>query len=409
MRTIAAYDLAGILRRGQTVFVVGSSNEPVALIDALAASPEAARGLRFLQFPLPGMNTFDFSSLTDDTRFGTFFLTPDLREGYAEGRIDFYPMHMRNVYDFLHGAVDVAMIQVAFDRTGSLRIGPNVDFAAAVLESADVVIAELNRAIRAPLGAPRIAESAIDFVLESNRPIATMAPPVLDDVSMAIGGHVAGLINDGDCLQTGIGSIPAAILKALADKNDIGMHGGLIDDGGRALIESGVLTGREKNYLPAQHVAGMVLGSRELYEWVADRADVVLASANVTHETRVISRLDRFVSINSAVEVDLDGQVNAEVVAGRQISGTGGAVDFMRGARMSAGGRSIVAMTATARRGQQSRIVTRTPVVTALRTDVDIVVTEFGVARLTGTTQAERRERLIAIAHPDFRDELQTP
>lgn len=315
-------------------------------------------------------------------------------------------MHMRNVYEFLRSDVDVLMLQVAYDKTGRLRLGPNADFTAAVLEAADIVIAELNRGIEAPLGAPRIAETAIDYVMESDRALPTMATPVLDGVSTTIGTNVASLIRDGDCIQTGIGSIPAAILKALEDKNDLGMHGGLLDDGGRALIERGVLTGRVKSYLPEQHVAGMVLGTEALYEWVADRADVVLAGANVTHETRMISRLDNFVSINSAVEVDLDGQVNAEVIAGRQISGTGGAVDFMRGARMSRGGRSIVAMTATARRGEQSRIVMRTPVVTALRTDVDVVVTEFGIAELSGTTLAERRERLIAIAHPDFRDAL---
>lgn len=406
MKTIAANDLPGILRPGQRVFVVGSSNEPVTLLSALEQHPQAARGLSFLQFPLPGMNTFDFSKLTDDTRFGTFFLTPDLREGFEAGRIDFLPMHMRNVYEFLRSDVDVLMLQVAYDKTGRLRLGPNADFTAAVLEAADIVIAELNRGIEAPLGAPRIAETAIDYVMESDRALPTMATPVLDGVSTTIGTNVASLIRDGDCIQTGIGSIPAAILKALEDKNDLGMHGGLLDDGGRALIERGVLTGRVKSYLPEQHVAGMVLGTEALYEWVADRADVVLAGANVTHETRMISRLDNFVSINSAVEVDLDGQVNAEVIAGRQISGTGGAVDFMRGARMSRGGRSIVAMTATARRGEQSRIVMRTPVVTALRTDVDVVVTEFGIAELSGTTLAERRERLIAIAHPDFRDAL---
>ena len=408
MKTIAANDLPGILRPGQRVFVVGSSNEPVTLLDALTECPEAARGLTFLQFPLPGMNTFDFSNLTDETQFGTFFLTPDLREGFAAGRIDFLPMHMRNVFEFLRSDVDVLMVQVAYDRTGRLRLGPNADFTAAVLETADIVIAELNRGIQAPLGAPRIAETAIDYVMESERSLATMAAPALDDVSTAIGAHVASLIRDGDCIQTGIGSIPAAILKALEDKNDLGMHGGLIDDGGWALIERGVLNGRAKSYLPEQHVTGMVLGTEALYEWVAQRADVVLAGANVTHETRMISRLDNFVSINSAVEVDLDGQVNAEVIAGRQISGTGGAVDFMRGARMSRGGRSIVAMTATARRGQQSRIVERTPVVTALRTDVDVIVTEFGIAELAGTTLAERRERLIGIAHPDFRDELRS-
>ena len=225
-------------------------------------------------------------------------------------------------------------------------------------------------------------------------------------MARAIGQHVAGLIRDGDCVQTGIGAIPAAILAALADKNDLGWHGGLLDDGGMALIESGVVTGNRKTHMGGIHVTGMLLGSERLHDWAATREDVALCGADVTHDSRTIALLDNFVSINSAVEVDLDGQVNAEVVAGRQISGVGGAVDFMRAAQMSSGGRSIVAMTATAARGKVSRIVPRVGMVTALRTDVDIVVTEFGVTKLHGLSRKARADALIAIAHPDFRDEL---
>ena len=210
----------------------------------------------------------------------------------------------------------------------------------------------------------------------------------------------------GTASRRGIGAIPMAILAALGDRNDLGMHGGLIDDGGMALIEAGNVTGARKTVDPGKHVAGLALGSERLHEWLAGRPDVVFAGADHTHELGVIRRIDNFVSVNSAVEVDLFGQVNAEVAGGRQISGTGGAVDFMRGARASQGGRSIVAMNATARGGTVSRIVPRVEMATALRTDVDVVVTEFGVAELGTGTVEERVAALIAIAHPDFRDEL---
>jgi 4-hydroxybutyrate CoA-transferase len=207
-------------------------------------------------------------------------------------------------------------------------------------------------------------------------------------------------------LQTGIGAIPAAILSQLTNKNDLGMHGGLIDDGGMALIQSGNLTGSRKRIDTGRHITGMALGSDQLMQWLATRRDVVFRGANHTHEVSVIRQLEGFVSVNSAVEVDLFGQVNAEVAGGRQISGTGGSVDFMRAAKASKGGRSIVAMNATARGGSVSRIVPNVEMVTALRTDVDTVVTEYGVAQIKDLPNAARAQALIEIAAPQFRDEL---
>lgn len=406
MKTIPATELPALLRPGMVVFVAGSSNEPMTLVDAIRAQPEAARDVAFMQFPLPGINRTDFSALHESATMATFFLTPDLRDGYASGRVRFLPMHMRAVFDYLRTTeLDVALVQVAPAADGELRLGPNADFYAAAA-TARTVVAELNRGFVAPAGAPPVDLAAIDYVVESERPLPTMASPRIDAAANAIGSHVAALVRDGDCVQTGLGSIPAAILASLGDKNDLGLHGGLIDDGGMALIEAGVVTGRAKSYLPNRHVAGMAIGSQRLFDWVAQRADVVLAGADVTHDVRVLAGIDNFVSINSAVEVDLHGQVNAEVIGRRQISGTGGAVDFMRGARIAKGGRSIVAMTATARGGTQSRIVERAAMVTALRADVDIVVTEYGSAKLHGVPEAARRQALIDIAHPNFREQL---
>ena len=410
METIDAIEVGGLLRPGMRVWVAGSSNEPRALVEGLRQAcerdPATAEDVCFLQFPFPGMNRFDFSSLGAATRMEAFFLTRELREGHEGGRVQYVPMHMRHVYDYLVRGLDVAFIQCTRDASGVLRAGPNVDFHAAAVGGAKVVVAELNTALPAPAGAPPIDEAAIDYLVTSANGPMTLPAAEPDEVARTIGAYVASLIHDGDCIQTGIGAIPAAILAALADKNDLGMHGGLLDDGGRALIDAGVVNGAAKSHMQGAHVTGMLVGSADLFAWAASRADVFLVGADVTHESRTIALIDNFASINSAVEVDLDGQVNAEVVAGRQISGVGGAVDFMRAARMSRGGRSIVAMTATAARGKVSRIVPRAAVVTALRTDVDIVVTEYGIARLHAASQRARAEALIDIAHPDFREDL---
>jgi 4-hydroxybutyrate CoA-transferase len=275
-----------------------------------------------------------------------------------------------------------------------------------VLAQGPIVIAQLNPTLVAPAGSPLINPALIDAMFESDESAPALAPANIDEAAQAIGGLVAGLIRDGDCLQTGIGAIPAAILSQLSDKNDLGMHGGLIDDGGMQLIENGNLTGARKALDTHKHVTGMALGSAELMSWLAGRRDVVFRGANHTHEVSAIRQLDGFVSVNSAVEVDLFGQVNAEMAGGRQISGTGGSVDFMRAAKASKGGRSIVAMNATARGGSVSRIVPKVEMVTALRTDVDTVVTEYGVAQIKDLPNQARAEALINIAAPQFRDEL---
>jgi 4-hydroxybutyrate CoA-transferase len=233
-----------------------------------------------------------------------------------------------------------------------------------------------------------------------------MPPPVIDATARQIGHHVAGLIADGDCIQTGIGAIPAAILAALTQRNDLGLHGGLLDDGGMALIDAGNVTGKNKPIDREQHVTGMALGSQRLIEWLADTPAVVFKGADYTHEVAVIRQIPQFVSINSALEIDLYGQLNAEFANGRQLSGTGGSVDFMRAARASSGGRSIIAMQATARAGTVSRIVPQTTMVTALRTDIDTVVTEYGVAQIADLPVRARARALLEIAAPEFRESL---
>ena len=398
------HSLQSCFSSGNRIFVAGSSNEPSALLEELAHIT-LPQNLHFLQFPIGGLNNVDFTSWNSSNELTTFFMTPALRNA-DPGRLHFLPMQMRAVYDYLAQDLDVALIQVARDAQGVLRLDPNVDFVGAVLGCAKVVVAELNTAIVAPAGCPQISAERIDYLFESNRPLASLPAPNIDDAALAIGAHVAALIKDGDCLQTGIGAIPAAILMQLNDKNDLGLHGGLIDDGGMQLIKAGNVNGQCKAMEKGLHITGMALGSESLTQWLSETPEVLFRGANHTHEVSAIAQLDNFVSVNSAVEIDLFGQVNAEYAGGRQISGTGGSVDFMRAAKSSKGGRSIVAMNATARGGEVSRIVKQVDLVTALRTDVDIVVTEFGVAHLKNLPNEARKRALIHIAAPQFKAQL---
>jgi 4-hydroxybutyrate CoA-transferase len=241
------------------------------------------------------------------------------------------------------------------------------------------------------------------------RPVATLARADIDDLTVKIGCLVAELVNDGDCIQVGIGAIPDAALAALSDRNDLGIHSGMICDAVMALASAGNVNGSRKSIDRGQIVSGATLGSQELIDWAAAAQQLSVRPVGYTHDSGVIGQIENFVSINSALEVDLFGQVNADMLGGRQVSGSGGSVDMMRGAALSPGGRSVVALGSTAGGGKISRIVAtlaRNAATTALRTDIDFVVTEYGARRIRHLPVMERAAALIEIAHPDFRDSL---
>ena len=411
---VTAADLTNILRPGMRVAIPGGMGEPTGLIELLREAPEAAADVSFYQFPLPVLNQFDYSSLHEDARICVPFMAPHLRAAQAAGRVHFIPASMRGFYDFLAAAptFDLMLLQLTPpNATGFSRHGFSFDYMEPMIANSKAILAELNHELKPPASAPALTIERIDWVVETAHALPEMPVPTLDDTAREIGRRVANLIPDGACLQTGIGAIPAAVLAYLGDRNDLGLHSGLIDDAGMALIRQGNITGSCKTFDRGLHIACMAIGSAELCEWLTEVPQVEFRGANYTHDLRVIARMENFHSVNSAIEIDLTGQVNAESVAGRQVSGTGGSVDFMRGAMLSPGGRSIVALASTARAGSLSRIVPRfsegTPV-TALRTDVDTVVTEYGIAELKGQPLEVRRERLIAIAAPQFSQSLET-
>ena len=405
MKAIGHEEFNSLFKDGDLVYVAGISGEPAALVDAL--EPDCS--LRFVQQPFGALNKTDFSLVGKDSIQESYFLTPALQDGFDEGRVKFVPMQLRALFDYLSSLqFDKALLLAAYDREGILRFAHNVDYIEAVLASAKTVVLEITSGFLAPCGSPEVPLDRVSYVLNSESAPITVSPVTIDAVSEQIAEHVASLIRDGDCLQIGVGAVPAAIMARLKNHNDLGFHGGLVDDGVMELVDNGNISGRRKAIDTGQHITGAALGSDALIEWLSSQESVVFRGTDYTHDAQTIRQLDGFTSVNSAVQVDLLGQVNGEMAGGRQISGTGGSVDFMRASKLSKGGRSIVALPSTAKKGSMSRIVPRVEMVTALRTDIDYVVTEFGIAHLRSAPLSERVEALIAIAHPDFRETLRS-
>jgi GNAT superfamily N-acetyltransferase/acyl CoA:acetate/3-ketoacid CoA transferase beta subunit len=288
-------------------------------------------------------------------------------------------------------------------------MGISVDIQRAALESARLVIAEINPRMPRTFGSTNVHLSQIDHAVEVDTPILELPPVEIDQVSLEIGGHVAGLIDHGSCLQLGIGAIPNAVLRFVTDKRHLGLHSEMFSDGLLSLLENGCLDNSQKTVFPGKTITSFVLGNRQLYDFVDDNPSVEFHPSDVVNDPRVIAQNDRVVAVNSALQVDLTGQVCADSLGYRFYSGIGGQVDFIRGAAMSRGGKPIIALPSTAKGGTVSRIVPHLDqgagVVTS-RGDVHYVATEFGVAYLHGKTIRERALALINIAHPDFRREL---
>jgi 4-hydroxybutyrate CoA-transferase len=407
---ISAARLPDLLRPGMTVFVQGASGQPTALVDAIAAAPEASDGVHYVGCFIPGVNAIDPASFHATARLTSFFVFGDIARSHAAGKVRFLPLHYSGIWGYLAGLeIDLALIQVTPpDRSGHCSLGVSVHFVPAVLDRVKMLVAEVNTAMPRPANSYEIPYDGLDYVVETDRPLVALATGGLPPESHRIGTHVAGLIDDGDTIQIGIGKVPTAVLASLRDRRELGLHGGLVSNEVADLHEAGVLTGARKSHDPGLMVCTAALGGPRVYDWAGRCPALRFAPVSYTHDVRVISRIDNFVAINSVLSIDLTGQANAEMLGGRQVSGAGGLPDFVRGARLAKGGRAILALPSTAG-GKSSRIVPRLgecDAVSCPRADADIVVTEHGVARLRDKSVDERAEALIAIADPAFRDGL---
>jgi len=400
------------INSGNRVVFGHAAGEPIILVDELVKQKDRLQNveivhmvpLRECQYCLPEMkNHFYHNSL---------FAGAGTRQAIKEGRADYTPVYFSEIPRLFRDnilPVDVALIQLApADENGFMSFGVSVDYTVQAALSAKVVIAEVNKQMPRTNG-EHISISKIDYIVETDRPIIELVPPKITVIEEKIGSHIASLVPDQANLQLGIGGIPDAALKSLQEKYDLGIHTEMFSDGVVDLYEQGIITNKNNNVNPDKFIATFLMGTKKLYKFVDGNPNVEMHTVDYTNNVMIAGKVNKLISINSALQVDLFGQVCADTLGYQQYSGVGGQVDFVRASSLSPGGRSIIALPSTNKEITISRIVpilNEGACVTTSRNDVHYVVTEYGIADLRGKTNRERANLLINIAHPNFRDKL---
>jgi acyl-CoA hydrolase len=400
---------------GSRIFVHGQSAVPYRLLDEVVRRAAGAEEIEFIHLHLEGTPAHIKPEYRSIFRINNLFVSPSLRNSVDCDRIDYTPIFLSEIPKLFKSGqcpIDVALIHVSPpDRFGYCTLGIGVDIARAAVDCAKIVIAQINPEMPRVHGDGLVHMSEIDYFIEVSASIPTTTPRS-DGQSQelaSIGAYAASLIENGSTLQVGIGAIPDAVLKSLRDHKHLGVHSEMFSDGVIDLIEGGAIDNSRKVIHPGKTVASFIQGSQKVYDFVRDNASIELYPSDYVNSPLVIARNPKVVAINSAVEIDLTGQVCSDSVGHRMVSGVGGQIDFIRGAAMSSAGKPIIAITSRTKSGA-SRIVSAlhegAGVVTT-RSDVHFVITEYGIADLYGKTLGERARVLISIAHPADRDRLQ--
>lgn len=411
-RLTTAAEAVTHIKSGDRVSLGHASGEPTHIIDAMVANREAYRDVEICHMVPKGECAYTHPGMEPYFRHNSLFVGPNSRDTVKRGHGDFTPCYFSQI-PYLWSRtlpLDVAIIQVSPpDEEGNCSLGVSVDYSKHAAQQAKLVIAQVNPKMPRTLGDSFVHVSQMDYIVEHESPILELSPPVITDVERAIGEHCASLIQDGDCLQLGIGAIPDAVLLFLKDKKHLGIHTEMFSDGVVELVEAGVIDNSAKNFHPGTMVSTFLMGTKKLYDFVDNNPMVSMYPSCYTNDPYIAGKNDNLVSINSCVQVDFLGQVCSESVGMTQISAVGGQVDFVRAAAISKGGRSIIAMPSTAAKGTISKIVPildEGAAVTTGRYDVEYIITEYGIANLKYRTVRDRARMLINIAHPKFRDEL---
>lgn len=405
----ARLDLSRFLRPGDRIVWGQACGEPTTLVEALIAQAESIG--RLAAFAATSFSGLLDAVAAERVAISSMGAIGSLRTLAEAHRLAIVPCHVGQVAPMIEQGLigcDVAFVQVSPpDANGNHSFGLIGDFVEAAVRKARVVIAEVNERVPFTTGDAVLPADRIACAVRVDRDPVEVLPAKIGEVDLAIAKVVAGYVQDGAVIQVGIGAVPDAMLRLLRDRRDLGVHSGMIGDGLVDLVEAGVITNAHKPIDPGVSVTGALIGTKRLFAFADRNPKICLRNSAYTHGATVLSRLPKLVTINSALEVDLTGQVNAEQSGSHYLGGTGGQVDFVRAGARSAGGRAIIALPATARGGKVSRITASLsgPVTTA-RSDVDVIVTEFGAAELKGQTLAGRARRLVAIAHPDFQEAL---
>jgi len=402
-----------IIRNGETIHIHSGCAEPERLIHALVKRGPELENVRIIHLLTTGNADYVKPEMAGHFRHIAFFAGANVRQAINDGRADFIPIFLGEIETLIANhqiPIDVALIHVSPpDAHGFCSFGVGVDTTKTAAENARTVIAQINPMMPRTLGDSFIHLNQIHHIVEVDDPILEHKQGKISDTSDLIARHIAELIEDGSTLQLGIGEIPDAVMYYMKEKRDLGIHSEMISDGVVELIQKGIINNSKKTLHRGKVIVGFVLGTKVLYDFIDNNPLFEFHPSQYTNDPFIISQNEKQVAINSAIEVDLSGQVCADSIGYNFYSGIGGQVDFIRGAARSKGGKPIIALPSTAKNGTISRIVPHLQegagVVTS-RGDVHYVVTEFGVAYLHGKTIAERCKALINIAHPDFRDEL---
>jgi 4-hydroxybutyrate CoA-transferase len=412
MIAVTPEEVVSKIRSGDRVFIHGAAATPTTLLDAMCARSDL-EGVTLYHLHTEGRCAFADAANRTRFRSVSLFVGPSLRAPVAEGRADFIPVFLSEIPAlFLSREIplDVALVQLSPpNRHGHSTLGTSVDTAMAAVMSARTVLAEINERMPRTLGHSVVPLSRVAAFTQTDRALVEHVPSAPTAVESRIGELIADLIEDGSCLQMGIGAIPDAVLARLGDKHELGVHTEMFSDGLIPLVEGGVITNSRKKVHAGRIVTSFVSGTRKVFDFVDDNQTVEMHPCDRTNDTALIAKNDRVVAINSAIEIDLTGQVCADSIGHRIYSGIGGQMDFMRGAARSSGGKPIIALPSTASGGTLSRIVLELHAgagVVTTRGHVRWVVTEYGAVDLHGKTLRERGEALISISHPDFRAAL---
>lgn len=411
-RTVDASQAVALIKSHMKIFVHGAAATPDRLLEALCQRTDI-EDLTFYHLHTSGTTNFARKELAGRIKSVSLFTGPQLRKPISEGYAEFMPIFLSDIPGLFKSSrcnLDVALVQLSPpDKHGMCTLGTSVDAARAAVDNAKIVIAEINEQMPRTHGNTKVPLSKCDAFIHTDHPLAAHPPVVIGEVEGQIGQLIADKVDDGSTLQMGIGAIPDAVLARLGDKKDLGIHTEMFSDGLLPLVEGGVITNRYKEVHPGRIVTSFVSGSQKLYDFCDDNLSVEFHPCDRTNDVAIIRRNPKVVAINSAIEIDLTGQVCADSIGHRIYSGIGGQMDFIHGAAHSPGGMPIIALPSTAAKGTVSRI---TPTlkegagVVTTRGHVHWVATEYGMVNLHGLTLRERGEALISIAHPDFRAEL---
>ncbi|GAB2777464.1 acetyl-CoA hydrolase/transferase C-terminal domain-containing protein [Rhabdobacter roseus] len=410
---VSAEEAVSQIKSNDNVFIHAAAATPTPLIEALAARKDELRNVQTIHLHMEGPMPIAEPDCQDAFHPNALFIGANLRQAVAEGRASYIPIFLSEAPNLFRRGIwplNVALVQVSPpDRHGYCSLGVSVDVAKAAVETAKTVVALVNPMMPRTHGDGQVHVSRFSAMYYEERPLHGHAPKEPSAIEMAIGRHVADLVEDGATLQVGIGGIPNATLRCLTQHKDLGLHTEMFSDGVIELVKSGVINGARKKKHAGKLVSSFLMGSQALYDFVDDNPMVSMLEACYTNDTAVIRKNPKVTAINSAIEIDLTGQVGADSIGSRLYSGVGGQMDFIRGASLSEGGKAIIALPSVTTRGESKIVSMMKPgagVVTT-RAHVNYVVTEYGAASLYGRNLTQRARALIDIAHPDHREELE--